>query len=34
MDEFAAKKGFDPLIPENWYSVTREEIEAAKVFKK
>jgi len=27
---FALKKGFDPLIPNNWYSVSRDEILAMK----
>lgn len=24
--EFAAQKGFDPLVPENWDNVTRNDI--------
>lgn len=30
-ENFAAKKGFDPLIAENWYTFTREDILAEKV---
>jgi hypothetical protein len=25
MEDFAKEKGFDPLIPENWYSVERKD---------
>lgn len=31
-DEFARDSNFDPLVPENWYSVTTNEIEQRKVF--
>eukprot|EP00026_Physarum_polycephalum_P000419 Phypoly_transcript_00420.p1 GENE.Phypoly_transcript_00420~~Phypoly_transcript_00420.p1 ORF type:complete len:1013 (+),score=147.72 Phypoly_transcript_00420:21-3059(+) len=26
MDEYAAKKGFDPLIPENWYTIKGDDV--------
>lgn len=28
---FAKEKGFDPLVPENWYSVPSEELLSSKV---
>eukprot|EP00026_Physarum_polycephalum_P000668 Phypoly_transcript_00669.p1 GENE.Phypoly_transcript_00669~~Phypoly_transcript_00669.p1 ORF type:complete len:889 (+),score=100.09 Phypoly_transcript_00669:213-2879(+) len=31
-EQFAKDKGFDPLVAENWYSVTREDLEARKEF--
>lgn len=30
-DSFAASKGFDPLLCENWYSVTQQAVLKAKV---
>lgn len=30
-EEFAQKKGFDPLVPKNWYSVTHNDILKEKV---
>lgn len=30
-DSFAMKKGFDPLVPNNWYSVSLKAIKAHKV---
>lgn len=28
-DDFAARKEFDPLVPENWYPIQRKPIEQA-----
>ena len=27
LERYAAKKGFDPLVPQNWYSITRKTLE-------
>ncbi len=32
--EFAANKGFDPFVAQNWYSVSAKEILNSKVSKK
>ena len=31
LDSFAEQRGFDPLLPENWYSVVAEDILKEKV---
>ncbi len=31
-DSFAMEQGFDPLVPENWYSIKQAQIRAHKVF--
>ena len=31
LENYAKKKGFDPFIPENWYSQSRSEIRAEEV---
>lgn len=31
-DRFARKRGFDPRVPENWYSVELESISKERVF--
>jgi len=31
-EQFAKEKGFDPLIAENWYNITREELQTKKEF--
>ena len=33
-EDYASTNGFDPLIPENWYSQSRQQILAFKVNKK
>lgn len=30
-ERFAADKGFDPLIAQNWYSITHEQLDEYKV---
>jgi hypothetical protein len=30
-DEYARENHFEPLIPENWYNVTQEDIKGKKV---
>lgn len=30
-DSFATENGFDPLVPENWYSVSTNELRETKV---
>ena len=29
--KFAEEKGFDPLVPENWYTITKRQVSAKKV---
>lgn len=31
MNELAAKRGFDPLVPDNWYSITYNDIASEQV---
>jgi hypothetical protein len=31
-ENYAKNNGFDPLIPENWYSVTTESVKSVLVF--
>ena len=31
LDDYARQKGFDPLIPDNWYNITYADIIAQKV---
>lgn len=33
MENFASKKGFDPLQPDNWYKVSPFDIRAEKVMR-
>jgi hypothetical protein len=33
MDEYAASKGFDPLVPDNWYNIKGDDIIEAQVFR-
>jgi hypothetical protein len=30
-ENYAKSKGFDPLVPDNWYNVTREQVMSFKV---
>lgn len=30
-DDFASDRNFDPLISENWYSITTKDVEGTKV---
>lgn len=31
-EEYAQSNGFDPLVPDNWYSVSRQSVLDTKVF--